>query len=116
MSAVALPVSFAVPAGATDVVGVGNSAHDNHCTNRGGSVASAATAYAAGVVSALTAAVPLSIPTNQCGGLGAPLIDQQSDNVVQCGGAIGAPQCAGNNFQSGGSFGGDIVSGGGALG
>ncbi|MEU9421129.1 hypothetical protein [Streptomyces sp. NPDC048272] len=116
MSAAVLPIAFATSAGATDVVGVGNSAHDNHCTNRGGPLASAATAYAAGVVSALTAAVPLGIPTNQCGGLGAPLVDQQVNNVVQCGGAIGVPQCAGNNVQTGGSFGGGTVSGGGAFG
>ncbi|MFF4321231.1 hypothetical protein [Streptomyces sp. NPDC001568] len=116
MSAVVLPLSFAAPAGATDVVGVGNSAHDNHCTNRGRSVASAATAYAAGVVSALTADVPLSIPTNQCGGLGAPLVDQEVQNIANCTGVVGASQCAGNNFQSGGSFSGGAVSGGGALG
>ncbi len=116
MSAVVLPISFAASAGATDVVGVGNRAHDNHCTNRGGPLASAATAYAAGLASALTAAVPLGIPTHQCGGLGAPLIDQEVNNVEQCGGAIGAPLCAGNNVQTGGSFGGGTVSGVGALG
>ncbi|MFD9378460.1 hypothetical protein ACFWBH_23405 [Streptomyces sp. NPDC059999] len=44
MSVAVLPIFFAAPAGATDVVGVGNSAHDNHCANHGGSVASAATA------------------------------------------------------------------------
>ncbi|WP_329448919.1 hypothetical protein OG906_38340 (plasmid) [Streptomyces sp. NBC_01426] len=116
MSAAVLPVSFATSAGATDVVGVGNSAHDNRCTNQGGPPASAATAYAAGVVSALTAAVPPGVPTNHCGGLGAPLIDQEVNNVVECGGGIGSPQCAGNNVQTGGSFGGGTVSGGGALG
>ncbi|MFD3679425.1 hypothetical protein [Streptomyces sp. NPDC058613] len=116
VSAAVLPISFAASAGATDVVGVGNSAHDNHCTNRGGPLASAATAYAAGVVSALTAAVPLSIATNQCGGLGAPLIDQEVQNVENCSALLGASQCAGNNFQTGGSFSGGAVSGGGALG
>ncbi|MER5778348.1 hypothetical protein ABT144_29445 [Streptomyces sp. NPDC002039] len=116
MSAVVLPLSFAAPAGATDVVGVGNSARDNHCTNHGGSAVSAATAYAAGVVSALAAAVPLSIPANQCGGLGAPLVDQEVQNVENCAAVVGASQCAGNNFQSGGSFSGGTASGGGALG
>ncbi|MFD9378459.1 hypothetical protein ACFWBH_23400 [Streptomyces sp. NPDC059999] len=68
------------------------------------------------MVRALTAAVPLSIPTNQCGGLGAPLIDQEVQNGENCSAAVGASECAGNNFQSGGSFSGGAASGGGALG
>ncbi|MEV1093828.1 hypothetical protein [Streptomyces microflavus] len=110
-------LAFPASASATDIIGVGNSAHDNSCTNRGGPWTSAASGFAAGTVSDLIAAAPIAIPTNQCGGLGSPLIDQEVQNVANCTVAVlGTSQCVGNNFQTGGSLNGGIASGGSTIG
>ncbi|MFC8226283.1 hypothetical protein [Streptomyces sp. NPDC057287] len=68
------------------------------------------------MASALAAAVPLDIPTNQCGGLGSPLADQAIENTENCAAAAGASQCAANNPQTGGSFSSGTASGGGSFG
>lgn len=115
--AFSLPLVLATSAEATSVIGFGNSAHDNRCANRGSAVAAGATTYAAGVVSALTAGVPVTTPANQCGGLGSPLIDVAAENVLQCGGIILTnASCIGNNFQTGGAAESGTASGGGTLG
>lgn len=75
LSAVAL-VAGAGPVSATTVIGAGNSAHDNTCTNASGPRPTAATARSGGVLQALGAAVPLTAPANQCGDLGAPKEDK----------------------------------------
>lgn len=63
----------AVPANATSIVGAGNSAHDNACSNAGSaSQTTGPTTHAPGIVSSLAAAVPVSNPGNQCGDLGVP--------------------------------------------
>ncbi|MFD3976359.1 hypothetical protein [Streptomyces cyaneofuscatus] len=115
-SAALIPVALPAPASATDVIGIGNSAHDNRCANEGGARAFAPTGFAAGTVSDLVAAVPVAAPANQCGGLGSPLVDVGVDNVANCSGVIGTANCVGNNFQTGGAVEGGAVSGGGSTG
>lgn len=114
--AFSLPLVLASAAQATSVIGFGNSAHDNSCANQGSAVAAGATTHADGVVNALTAGVPVTVPANQCGGLGSPFIDLGVENVAQCGGLLASASCVGNNFQTGGAAEGGIASGGGTLG
>lgn len=68
----------ATPASATTVIGFGNAAHDNACTNTGGARASGATARHSGTVGGLAVALPYSTPGNQCGNLGLPSEDTAS--------------------------------------
>ncbi|KPC90711.1 hypothetical protein ADL27_34525 [Streptomyces sp. NRRL F-6602] len=66
------------PAGATSVIGLGNSAHHNGCTNSGPQHALQQTG-AMGSSGGLTGSVltlRLSAPANQCGDLGLPKEDK----------------------------------------
>ncbi|MEU4800474.1 hypothetical protein [Streptomyces sp. NPDC023327] len=82
-SAIAFSLASTSSASATSIIGFGNSASNNSCANQGGALASGHTAYVAGAVSALTAGLPVSNPTNQCGDLGfTALLDIEADELV----------------------------------
>ncbi|WP_228978342.1 hypothetical protein [Streptomyces sp. DH12] len=70
----ALVAAGAAPASATTVIGFGNAAISNACTNIGAPIASGATASGPGAVNALLAAAPIGSPANQCGNLGLPSV------------------------------------------
>ncbi|MFE9674683.1 hypothetical protein ACFYO5_11285 [Streptomyces sp. NPDC006259] len=67
---VVLLAAGAVNASATTIIGFGNAASNNACTNTGAPTLRGATTAGPGVVNALNAAVPVGSPTNNCGGLG----------------------------------------------
>lgn len=93
-------------AGATSVIGFGNSAIDNHCTNR--SPQAHATTASPGAGTSQSVGVLLGIPANQCGNLGLPLADDRIASAAsssrrggyggccnacgQCGGGAYAPR------------------------
>ncbi|GAA2435603.1 hypothetical protein GCM10010273_10590 [Streptomyces lavendulocolor] len=81
--AAGLVVAGATTASATTVIGFGNSAIGNACTNLGSATADGVTAAGPGVVTALVAAVPYASATNQCGNLGIPLRPLEDRVVVQ---------------------------------
>jgi len=75
-----------------NVVGVGNSAHGNHCVNAGGSATGGSTATGTsvgspGIGSGNTIQLPISIPVNLCG---------DSVNVVGVGNGAEGNSCANN--------------------
>ncbi|MEU6313774.1 hypothetical protein [Streptomyces sp. NPDC047014] len=61
-------------ASATSVIGAGNAAHDNNCTNKGARGEGANSSYSegGGLLGGLAVALPASGPANQCGNLGLP--------------------------------------------
>ncbi|WP_399934915.1 hypothetical protein [Streptomyces kanamyceticus] len=74
----------AVSAGATSVIGAGNSAHDNHCANSGSVRSTQPNELSPGAAAGNVLAVLLSAPANQCGELGLPKEDkaeQPAENV-----------------------------------
>jgi hypothetical protein len=64
----------ALPAFATSVIGFGNAAYENACTNRGGAHAGGPTIQHSGGATGLGVALPVSSPGNQCGTLGLPSV------------------------------------------
>lgn len=60
----------AAPASATSVIGFGNAAYGNSCTNQGSATTQGATTGGPGAATGLAVAIPGSNPTNQCGDLG----------------------------------------------
>ncbi|WP_228984387.1 hypothetical protein [Streptomyces sp. DH12] len=75
VAAVGLMAFTATTAGATSVIGFGNSAHDNQCINIGSANVADAQHAGGGLVSSLLA-LPFSAPANQCGDLGLPKEDK----------------------------------------
>lgn len=59
-------------ASATTVIGLGNGASNNACSNLGGAAPHGATTSGPGVATGLRAGLPTSGPANQCGNLGVP--------------------------------------------
>ncbi|MDX2395216.1 hypothetical protein NJL88_35225 [Streptomyces sp. DK15] len=87
ISALALAVTGAplasTPASATTIVGFGNGAVNNSCSNSGTvGRSNGATTQAQGIATALTVALPASGPANQCGNLGLQTVDGQSSKVL----------------------------------
>jgi hypothetical protein len=64
----------ASPASATSIIGFGNAAYDNACTNRGNAHAGGPTTQHSGSATGLGVALPANSPGNQCGTLGLPTI------------------------------------------
>ncbi|MEV5341978.1 hypothetical protein AB0K93_26350 [Streptomyces sp. NPDC052676] len=75
----------ASPAAATSIIGFGNSAHDNTCTNHGGAHASGPTTQHSGSATGLGVALPASSPGNQCGTLGLPTILHEMGGIDMVG-------------------------------
>lgn len=67
-------------ASATSIIGFGNSAINNTCTNLHGSIANGATTNGPGSVTGLLAALPISGPANQCGNLGLPTEEAEEED------------------------------------
>lgn len=65
-------VGCAGGAATTSVIGVGNAAFSNSCTNTTRLGSQGETTAQAGSLTGLNIAVPLTDPTNQCGTLGVP--------------------------------------------
>ncbi|MGW7262402.1 hypothetical protein [Streptomyces sp. NPDC054842] len=61
----------AAEASATTVIGFGNAAIDNACTNTGTATPRGATTAGPGALNALAVALPVGSPSNGCGDLGA---------------------------------------------
>ncbi|WP_207565690.1 hypothetical protein [Streptomyces sp. CA-256286] len=73
----------AAPAHATSIIGFGNGAVDNACTNRAtGATANAATMQGSGTAGGLRLAMPSLAPINQCGNLGLPQENYVARNVI----------------------------------
>ncbi|WP_139140442.1 hypothetical protein [Streptomyces thermolilacinus] len=68
-------------ASATTIIGFGNAAISNACTNIGAPTANGATASGPGAANALLAAVPLGSPASQCGNLGLPSVLREEAGV-----------------------------------
>ncbi|MEW2298027.1 hypothetical protein ABZ719_35955 [Streptomyces sp. NPDC006743] len=84
VAAAGLLAAAAGGAGATSVIGAGNSAHDNHCANTGSARTRQPDGLSAGAVEGGVLAVLLSAPANQCGDLGLPKedkADQPAENA-----------------------------------
>lgn len=73
-------------ASATSIIGFGNAALSNFCSNVGGSHSAGETTRGPGTVTGLVALVPLSGPTNQCGNLGLPT--KAADPSDVCGAVV----------------------------
>ncbi|WP_050502800.1 hypothetical protein [Streptomyces monomycini] len=83
VAAAGLVGAAAGTAAATTVIGAGNSAHDNHCANKG-AARTQARANTAGDLVGEVFALTLSAPANQCGDLGLPKedkADQPTENA-----------------------------------
>ncbi|MFH8411146.1 hypothetical protein ACH4FX_41210 [Streptomyces sp. NPDC018019] len=72
LAAVVSALAGAQPASATSIIGFGNAAVGNTCANHGGPRADGATRQGSGAAAALSAALPVGSPANQCGTLGLP--------------------------------------------
>ncbi|MFJ8648907.1 hypothetical protein ACIRNI_22635 [Streptomyces sp. NPDC093546] len=84
VAAAAFVVCAATAAGATSVIGFGNSAHDNQCVNQGSTHTASPAWHTAGGLVAGVLALSLSAPANQCGDLGLPRedkADQPAENL-----------------------------------
>ncbi|MFJ2407204.1 hypothetical protein ACIOUE_38585 [Streptomyces xanthochromogenes] len=80
------------------------------CTGLGTALTTAPTALAAPRTATQNVNAPSVAADPPPGGGG--LIGVGLDNVLNCGGILGAVECIGNNFQTGGTFGGSIVGSG----
>ncbi|MEU2513935.1 hypothetical protein [Streptomyces syringium] len=60
------------PASATSIIGFGNAAVGNACATHGSPRADGATKQGSGTAAALSVALPVGSPANQCGSLGLP--------------------------------------------
>jgi hypothetical protein len=75
----------AATASATTIIGFGNSAINNACTNIGAPIANGATTSGPGAATALLTAAPLGSPANQCGNLGLPTLIREDFGVDMVG-------------------------------
>ncbi|MEU6051127.1 hypothetical protein ABZ829_11900 [Streptomyces xanthochromogenes] len=80
------------------------------CTGLGTAVAAAPAALAAPRTAAQNVSAPSVAADPPPGGGG--LIGVDVDNLLNCTAILGAVDCVGNNFQTGGTFGGSILGSG----